>query len=732
MKRIYTLISLIILFTTTAFAQTDKWTLEDLFGYGKFYPQYIRGFRSMNDGEHYTVLENDGSSIVKYSYKTGKNAGTVLDISKAGGSKIRRFQSYSFNADETKILLTTEVRPIYRRSFTARYYIYDIKNNEIKPLSEGGPQQVATFSPDGRRIAFVRNNNIFIHDMRYGSELQITSDGERNKIINGIPDWVYEEEFSFNRAFEWAPDGSALAYIKFDESEVKEYEMQIFEGQHPAVRKNALYPSVYRYKYPKAGEKNSEISVCVYDIKDKITMNMDLGTNKDIYVPRIQWTGNPKKLAIMRLNRHQNHLEILVANAKTGKTVSIYEEKNKCYIAESNFDNLQFLEGNKGFVFTSEKNGYMHIYRFDMNGKQVKEITPGAYDIKEFYGYDSASKRYFYSSYEISPVEKHIYSIDEKGNKRKLSSLPGWHSADFSRNFKYWVHRYSNINTPPVTEICNGKGKTIRLLTDNSELKETARKYGITTKEFIEIPAADGKTILNAWILKPANFDASKRYPVVINQYSGPESQQVKNEWGIDFWNYLAQEGYIVVTVDPRGTGGRGEAFRKCTYLRLGDIESSDLIASGKWLSEQHYADPAKIGIWGWSYGGFMASLCILKGNDVFSTAIAIAPVTNFKYYDTVYTERFMRTPGENPEGYEKYSPLNWASHLKGNLLLCHGTADDNVHIQNTYELSERLVQAGKQFDMAVYLNRNHSIYGGMTTLQLYHKFVKYLNEHLK
>lgn len=732
MKKIINLFILFMLIGTITNAQTKKISLEDLWLKGTFRQSSVYGLRSTSDGNFYTTVDYAGKKITKWTYKKGKKVEDLLDLNKIEGYDNLSIQDYTFSKDQSKILITTNKIRIYRRSFLAKYYVYNRNTKELKALSEKGFQQLATFSPSGNKIAFVRNNNIFISDLRFGTEQQITFDGKFNHIINGAPDWVYEEEFSFSKAFEWSYDERYIAYLKTDESKVKVFHMNMFEGRYPTYKQNEHYPSNYSYKYPVAGETNSIVSVHVYDVKDKNTVEMNVGTETDQYIPRIKWTKKTNTLSIIRMNRHQNKLEILLANARTGESHVLYREDNKYYIAESNLDNLIFLDDNKHFIFSSEKSGYMHIYLYDMSGHEVKAITKGNFDVIDFYGYNPKTKTFYYSSHEVSPMELYTYSIRLNGKKKKqLTKTKGWNTSVFSKNFKYYINYVSNVNMPNKVTLNTTKGKVLRVLEDNNKLLAKLKGYNIPKKEFFQVPAADGKTMLNAWMIKPANFDPNKQYPLIMTQYSGPNSQQVKNTWGIDWYNYLAQEGYFVVCVDPRGTGARGEEFRKCTYMNLGALESDDQIAAAKWLREKPYIANNRICIWGWSYGGFMSSLCLMKGNDVFNAAIAIAPVTHYKYYDSVYTERYMRTPQENPEGYEKNAPLNWVKHLKGKFLLCHGTADDNVHIHQSYELAERLVQANKQFEMQFYTNRNHSIYGGNTRFHLYNRFMKFLKENL-
>lgn len=733
-KQIFALY-ILMCFGLTAFSQAaiQKITMEDLMLEGTFSQKSVQGLRSMNDGIHYTTLEEGGTKIVKYSYATGKVVDTLLNLNSMKNVEIKSVNEYEFSADESRILLMTNPERIYRRSFTADYFVFSFKNKELVPLSKNGKQRLATFSPNGNRIAFARDNNLFIHNVLFGSEIRITKDGEWNKIQNGTPDWVYEEEFEFNKAFEWSPESDFLAYMKFNESEVKMFNMNKFEGLDPQMKENALYPENYTYKYPKAGEKNSSVEVFVYNIEDRITKRMNVGEEKDQYIPRIKWTQDPKMLSIYRLNRHQNKLELLLANARTGSSSVMYKQDNKYYIEEGNFDHLTYLKDGKRFIYLDEKDSFNHLYLYDMaTGNPVQQITNGDWDVTNFLGFDEEKQVCYYESAEVSPMDRNVYSVKLNGTaKTLLTPEKGTNRTVFSNGFKYYINYFSNVTQPNTVSLYSSKGKMIRVLEDNKELVEKLKGYQYSPKEFTMVPAADEMTMLNAWMIKPFNFDPSKKYPVVMTQYSGPNSQSVENSWSFDWYQYLAQEGYIVVCVDPRGTGARGQEFRKCTYMQLGRLESDDQISAARYLAKENFIDENRIAIWGWSYGGFMSTLCLEKGNDVFAAAIAVAPVTNWRYYDSVYTERFMRTPQENERGYDDNSPINHVDKLKGSLLLCHGTADDNVHVQNTYELTERLVQADKQFEMQLYTNRNHSIYGGKTRLHLYKRFNKFLNDNL-
>ncbi len=705
--------------------------LSDVVNGGPFYQKSVYGLRSMNNGLSYTILEG-GTQIVKYSYKTGSKEAVLFDLSTVENSPIHSFSDYAFSSDETKILLTTDRQSIYRHSFSAVFYIWNSVTKELLPLSEKGRQQLATFSPDGERVAFVRDNNIFIKSLKFGTENQVTTDGRRNEIINGAPDWVYEEEFSFNRAFEWSPDSKFLAYIKFNEKEVPEYSIPMYRGENPAYDENTIYPGTYTYKYPKAGEKNSVVSVHVYDLKSKTSVVAEIGDDTEQYVPRIRWAPDASDLAIMKLNRRQNELNIVLANPYTGDTRHFFTEKNKRYIAEDFFDNFIFLPDNKYIVLNSERNGYSHLYLYDRQGFFVKQLTDGKFDVTDFYGFDPEKKVFYYQAAKESPMRREVYFLSLDGKKSgKLSTQQGTNKAVFSTGCKYYINYFTNLETPNLVTLHDQAGKQIRVLENNQELKNKLSEYELPKKEFFSFATSEGIQ-LNGYMIRPLHFDANKKYPVLMTQYSGPNSQQVLDQWGIDWHTYLAQEGFLVVCVDPRGTGARGEDFRKVTYMQLGKYESDDHIEAAKYLGTLPYVDKSRIAIWGWSYGGFMTALTMAKGGDLFRAGIAVAPVTWYRFYDSIYTERYMRTPKENEDGYDANAPLKLAGGIKGRLLLVHGTADDNVHFQNSLEFSEALVQAGVPFDMAWYTNRNHGIFGGNTRMHLYTKMTDFLKTQLK
>ena len=590
---------------------------------------------------------------------------------------------------------------------------------------------MATFSPDGTKVAFVRQNNLFYTDLTSGSETQITSDGKFNYIINGAPDWVYEEEFEYNKAFEWSPDGQYLAWVRFDESLVPQFSMTMFQGQEPALDQNKIYPGVTTFKYPKAGEPNSVVSVHTYNLASAREKTMDIGTETDLYIPRIRFTQDPNQLVIFRLNRLQNKLELLTASVSTGKTQVLLTETNKFYLDENYFDDIKFLDDKLHFTMRSERDGYAHIYLYDMQGKMVTQVTKGNFDVTALNGCDVKNQFIYYTSAEPTPYQREVYSIKWDGTgKKKLSVNTGANTAKFSEGFRYYTITTSNIKTPSSTALYNSKGEMVRLLDDSKVLVEKLKDYKFGYREFFNFNTSE-KVNLNGWMLKPVNFDPAKKYPVFMTQYSGPDSQSALDAWDLGWEDYLAQLGYIVVCVDGRGTGGRGEAFRKITYLQLGKYETIDQIEAAKYLGSLTYVDATRIGIWGWSFGGYISASCMVKGEGVFKTGIAVAPVTNWRFYDNIYTERFMRTPQENPEGYDQNSPLNFAENFKGNFLVCHGTADDNVHVQNTLEFTERLVQANKQFEMQLYTNRNHGIYGGNTSYHLYTRMTNFILEKL-
>ena len=719
------LILFIFLFSCKAHSQKEirKITLDDIYKNSVFAVKNVSGIRSMNDGLHYTVSDK-GREIVKYAYKTGERVDVIFSVEHSAQNYFSRFSGYEFNADESSILLITGRESIYRHSFVAEYYIWSKKENTIEPLSQNGKQQLATFSPDGSKVAFVRENNLFYKDLFSGKEVQVTFDGKYNEIINGAPDWVYEEEFGFSKGFAWSPDSKKIAFYRFDESHVKLFNMTIYGN---------LYPEWYSFKYPKAGEQNSFVSIHVYDLQAGKINLMDVGEEKDQYIPRIKWTQESDKLAILRLNRLQNHIEVLIANPESGNTSLLYSETNQWYISETSDDFITFLEDKKHFLVLSERDGWMHFYLYSMDGRLVNQVTKGEWDVAGLTGYDSKSGTLYYSSFEESPLERHVYGIKLNGrSKRKMTTGKGSNSLVFSSNFSYYINSYSNINTPVYVSLHDSRGTLVRVLEDNSVLRKNIKSYNFSEVEFTSFRTSEN-VLLFAYMLKPKDFDPNKEYPLFMYVYGGPESQSVRDAWTrhLPWFQMLAQQGYIVACVDNRGTDGRGEAFRKATYMQLGNLETIDQIEAARYFGSLPYIDESRIGIYGYSYGGYMAALCMTKGAGVFKMGIAGAPVTNWRFYDTVYTERFMRTPQENPDGYDDNSPINHVEKLTGPFMLIHGTADDNVHLQNSVEMVDRLVEADKYFDMLFYPNRSHGISGGNYSYHMYNSMTNFILKNL-
>lgn len=678
--------------------------------------------RSLLDGEYYTAMNPERDMIVKYSYRTGEPVDTLFNTKTARECTFDDFDGYTISSTGHHLIVWRETEAIYRRSRKMVVYDYDVRRNYVKPISDAaGKQMIPTFSPDGRMCAFVRDNNIWIRKFDYDTEVQVTKDGELNKILNGITDWVYEEEFSVTNLMAWSPDSEYLAYVRFDESEVPEYSMQVYG--------DGYYPSYYKFKYPKAGEKNSKVSLHAYCVQTRDTKTLKVPVDGDSYIPRITFTKNADQLAVMTLNRQQNIFNMYFVNPKSGVSRLILRDENKCYVDSEWLTSIHFLKD--GFTYVSEQDGYAHIYLYSPTGVVQRQVTKGNWDVTRFIGIDEKTKTVYYESAEESPTQRAVYKIDAKGVKVKLSKSVGTNSASFSANYAYYVNRYSNANTPVRITVNETKtGKELRVLQDNAALRERLKEYRFAPKEFMTVHTASDYEF-NAWMIKPANFDPSKKYPVMMTQYSGPNSQQVLDSYSFGWEYYLASKGIIVVCVDGRGTGARGEAFRKCTYMRMGELESRDQVEAAQALGELPYIDKNRIAIWGWSFGGYNTLMALTVGNGTFKVGIAVAPPTDWRFYDTVYTERFMRTPQENFEGYNATSPLLRAKELKGKLLLIHGTADDNVHFMQSLEYAEALVQAGIQFDMHVYKDRNHGISGGNTSYHLYTKMSNYLFDNL-
>ncbi|MEO9572144.1 MAG: S9 family peptidase [Polaribacter sp.] len=723
MKHFYILAAIILLTNCKIEAQTNsntkEITLEKIWN-GTFSAERMNSLNSMN-GDFYAVLDFDRKSrtvsVDKYSYKTLEKVETIVNSGNLKG--LSSFSSYSFNNDETKLILGTNFEQIFRHSKKGTYYAYDIASKKLTLI--GKEIQEPVFSPDNKNVAYAKDNNIFIKNVASNKITQVTSDGKKNSIINGITDWVYEEEFAFVRAFEWNSTGTYLAFLRFDETEVPTFSMDIVGKE--------LYPNQQVFKYPKAGEKNADVTLHMFTLSSKKTSKISLGDYE--YIPRIKWSNNADVLVATTLNRHQNNLNLHKVNALKSSATLLLNETDKAYIDIT--DNLTFLADNS-FIWTSEKDGYNHVYHYNFNGKLINQITKGNWEVTKYYGFNEKKKTIYYQSVENGSINRGVYSIDLKGKSKKLlSNNDGQNTAAFSKNLNYFINTFSSADTPPVYSLFSSKGKLLKVIKDNARLKKEIAEYKMSKKEFstININGND----LNMWMVKPLDFEKNKKYPLLMFQYSGPGSQQVANRWNgsNDYWhNMLAQKGIIVVCVDGRGTGFKGAQFKKITQKELGKYEVEDQISTAKKLAKLPYIDNNNIGIWGWSYGGFMSTNCLLKGNDIFTTAIAVAPVTSWRFYDSVYTERYMQTPQENASGYDDNSPINYAGKLKGKYLLVHGTGDDNVHVQNSFRMINSLIEANKQFDMFIVPDRTHGIYKGKNTrLNLYTKMTNFIDEHL-
>ena len=717
--------SLFLMMFCGLFAQngSNRINLKDITD-GKFRQITSVGeMRSLPDGEHYTAINSERNMIIKYSYRTGNPVDTLFNTKKARECTFNNFDGYEISSTGHRIILWRDIERIYRHSYKADVFDYDVRRNFVKPLSEQkGKLMIPTLSPDGRMCAFVLGNNIWIKKFDFDTEVQVTKDGEPGKILSGITDWVYEEEFATTNLMSWSPDSETLAYVRFDESEVPEFSMQIYG--------NEVYPGYYNFKYPKAGQKNSNITLHSYNVATRDIKDLKVPVDQESYIPRITFTTNSDQLAVMTLNRHQNTFNMYYANPKSGVFRLILREENKSYINSDLLNSINFHKN--GFTYVSEQNGYAHAYLYSLTGVMQRQVTEGNWDVTQLYGYDETTSVVYYQSAEESPLRRSVYMIDAKGKKTKLSSETGTNNAVFSNNYAYYVNTFSNTSTPAAVTVNETKtGKALRVLQDNAKLKQELSGYAFPKKEFIKLQTASDIE-LNASIIKPLNFDENRKYPVVMIQYSGPNSQQVLDRFGFDWEYYLTANNFIVVSVDGRGTGARGENFRKCTYLRMGELEAKDQEEAAQALSKFAYVDKNNIAIWGWSFGGYTTLMAMSTGNGVFKAGVAVAPPTDWKYYDTVYTERYMRTPNENFQGYEATSPIRRAKNLQGKLLLVHGTADDNVHFHQTMDYAEALVQAGKQFDMQIYKDRNHSIYGGNTRYHLYTRMVNFFLDNLK
>ena len=734
MKKFFlSFISLLML--SSSVAASEPITLKQVAS-GEFAAERVSGINPIKGTDQYASISADGKRIEVFSFKTGKRTAVLFDVDNTQGEKITAFDGYIMSPDGTRMLISTKRQPVYRRSYKAEFYIYTIKSRKLEKLSDGGPQQCPIWSPDGLQVAFVRDNNIFLVKLLYdNAENQVTKDGKFNEVINGIPDWVNEEEFEFNTAMTFNADGTMLCWLRYNEKDVKQYSLQLFKGSNPERKEYAEYPGLYSYKYPKAGTDNAKVTAWSYDIKSHRIQQLQVPVDADGYMPRIKSTPNADKVLVYTMPRHQDVLNLYAVNPRSTVAHLLLKESVKKYVEEEAVASIKI--GNNNILVPSDRDGYMHLYVYNHNGQLLRKIAPGNYDITAVYGMDEATGDIYYQAAALNPHDRQVYVAHKNGRIERLTNQAGWNSAVFSGDFKYFLNSWSDYDTPYVYTTRSNDGKILATNVDNKALKQKLAQYGWTKKETFSFTTSEGVK-LDGWMVKPANFDASKKYPVIMFQYSGPGNQQVVNSWdagsmgqGGAFDEYLAQQGFIVVCVDGRGTGGRGAEFEKCTYLKLGNLESKDQVETALYLGTLPYVDKNNIGIWGWSYGGFNTLMSMSEGRPVFKAGVAVAPPTSYRFYDTIYTERYMRTPQENPAGYDD-CPISRASKLNGALLICHGSADDNVHPQNTFEYTEALVQADKDFKENIYTNRNHSIFGGNTRNHLLRQIAEWFEEHLK
>lgn len=734
MKKIFIVCAAFFLSAATAIAANDL-TIKAVMG-GEFSPKRIYGVNPLAGTDQYASISPDGKRIVQYSFKTGQETTVLFDADQTQGEKVERIDGYIPSPDGKRLLIQTATEAIYRRSSKSNYYIYNIHSRHLAKLSDNGKQQAPLWSPDGTQVAFVREGNIFLVKLLYdNAETQVTKDGKFNEVINGVPDWVYEEEFGQSRSFCFTPDGTMLCWIRFDESQVKQYSLQMFRGMKPQRDEYANYPGLYSYKYPKAGEDNAKVTAWSFDIKSRQTRQLQVPLDNDGYMPRIIPAGTEDRVIVTTMNRHQDELNLYTVNPRSTLAELLIKERVAKYVKEEVLTSL--VVGKDHLLMPSDRDGFMHLYLYTLNGTLERKIGTGNVDITAICAYDEATGDVFYQAAEKSPMDRQIFVSRKNGKVEQLTNQNGWNTATFSGDFKYFLNTWSDKDNPYVYTIRDQKGRVLSTLEDNAKLKQKMAQYTLGTKEFFTFTTSEGVS-LNGWMVKPSDFNPQKKYPVVMFQYSGPGSQQVVNSWSFGsmsngglFDSYLAQEGFIVVCVDGRGTGARGAEFEKCTYLTIGNLEAKDQVETALWLGRQSYVDKDNIGLWGWSYGGFCTLMSMSEGRPVFKAGVAVAAPTNFRFYDTVYTERFMRTPKENPSGYDD-NPITRAAKLHGALLICQGLADDNVHAQNTFEYTEALVQADKDFTMNVYTNRNHSIYGGNTRNHLMRQIAQFFKENLK